>query len=97
MQKRDNEQSLGEAIRLFLEHNGLGEKLLETEIYQRWEELAGKEINLRTHQLRYERGVLRVWLKSAPLRQELQMRQEEWRLKINQRLRGEPVLRIELH
>ena len=40
--KKSNELSLGEAIRAFLKVNDLDEKLLETEIYARWEELAGK-------------------------------------------------------
>ena len=59
--KKSNELSLGEAIRAFLKVNDLDDKLLETEIYARWEELAGKAINLKTSKLSFREGVLTVF------------------------------------
>ena len=46
--KKDNQQSLGDAIRSFLAAHNLEDKYLETEIYNRWDELAGREINVKT-------------------------------------------------
>lgn len=89
--KKDNEQSLGDAIKSMLSKTGLDEKLLETEIYQRWEELAGKEINLKTKKVRYKNGTLELFLASASLRQNLSLQKNELKEKINQRLRGAPI------
>lgn len=91
--KKSNELSLGEAIREFLQLNDLDEKLHETEIYARWEELAGKSINLRTKSLKLEKGVLTVFLNSSTLRSELSMRKSGILETINERLRGKVVLK----
>lgn len=84
--KKSNEQSLGEVLKLFLKANGLEEKVLETEIYGRWEELAGKAINLKTKKVKLENGRLTVYLTSSVLRNELLMRRTELLERINQRL-----------
>ncbi len=89
--RRDNEQSLAEAIKKMLQKRGLDEKLLETEIYQRWEELAGKEINLKTRTVRFKSGTLEVFITSAALRQNLSLQREELRQTINMRLVNSPV------
>lgn len=89
--KSSNEQSLGEAIRSFVEAHQLDDKLLETEIYQRWEELAGKDINNRTKRITFRQGHLRVYLSSASLREELNLQRELLLEKVNQRLRNRPV------
>lgn len=94
--KRDNELSIGDAIRGFLRANQLDDKLLETEIYQRWEELAGREINLKTKKVRFQKGELSVFLSSSVVRQELSMRKEEFRAELNMRLKGRPVRKLHL-
>ena len=94
--RRDNEQSLGEAIKGFLKSNHLDDKLLETEIYQRWEELAGRGINLKTNKVRFKEGELTVFLSSSVLRQELSMRKEEFRAELNMRLKGRPVRKLHI-
>ncbi|MDR9375287.1 MAG: DUF721 domain-containing protein [Schleiferiaceae bacterium] len=94
--KKQNEVNLGEAIRDFIRRNELDDKLLETEIYQRWEELAGKAVNLKTREVRYWRGRLVVRVSSPALRQELQLRREALREQINQRLKNRPVETLEI-
>ena len=89
--KKDNELSLGDAIKQMLSKSGLDEKLLETEIYQRWEELAGKDINLKTKKVRFANGVLEVFLSSASLRQNLSLQKNDLKEKVNQRLKGRPI------
>ena len=84
--KRNNEQSLGEVLKHFLKANGLEEKVLETEIYGRWEELAGRAINLKTRKVKLQDGQLTVYLTSSVLRNELLMRRTELLERINQRL-----------
>lgn len=91
--KKDNEMKLGEAIQLFLKRNGLEEKLLETEIYGRWEELVGRGINLKTRKVELRDGVLHVLLTSSVLRNELRMRRSVLLESINQRLAPRAVIR----
>ena len=84
--KKSNEQSLGEALQHFLKATGLEEKVIETEIYGRWEELAGRAINLKTKKVKLEGRKLTVYLTSSVLRNELNMRRTELLEHINQRL-----------
>ncbi len=84
--KNSNEQSLGEALRHFLKSTGLEEKVLETEIYGRWEELAGGAINLKTKKVKLQGKTLTVYLTSSVLRNELNMRRTEMLERINSRL-----------
>lgn len=91
--KKSNELSLGEAIRAFLKVNDLDDKLLETEIYARWEELAGKAINLKTSKLNFREGVLTVFLTSSVLRNELSLKKTRLMEHINQRMAGRTEIR----
>ncbi len=89
--KKSNELSLKEAIQHFLKAHELDEKLLEKEIYARWEELAGKSVNDKTKQIKLNDGVLTVYLLSSTLRKELSMRKTALITHLNHRLKGEPV------
>lgn len=91
--KKSNQLSLGDAIKEFLKVNDLDEKLLETEIYARWEELAGNAINLKTSKVKLKDGVLSVFVTSSVLRNELNMRKTELLDRVNMRLRGKATLR----
>ncbi len=84
--KKNNEQSLGEALKLFLKSTGMEEKVIETEIYGRWEELAGRAINLKTKKVRLQGDTLTVYLSSSVLRNELNLRRTELLERINHRL-----------
>lgn len=90
-----NEQSLGEAIQAFLAANGLQEKLLEKEIYQSWDSLAGRDVNVKTKKVELKDGVLSVFLSSSVLRNELSMNKTLFLERINQRLKGRPIKSIE--
>ncbi len=91
--RRSNELKLGDAIQKFLETHKLEEKFLETEVYARWEELAGGSINLKTTKLILRNGELVVFLSSSVLRQELNLRKSGILEKINMRLRGKGVIK----
>ena len=91
--KKSNEMSLGDAIKAFLKSNSLEEKLLETEIYARWEELAGQAINNRTNKVKLSDGVLSVYVSSSVLRNELSLRKTELLERINQRLMGKTTIK----
>jgi len=86
--KKSNEVSLGEAISEFLKRNKLDEKLMETEIYARWEELVGRSVNLKTQSVQLKNGSLVVKITSSVLRKELAMRKSAILEQINMRLMG---------
>lgn len=90
-----NEQNLGEAIRSFLAANGLEDKMLETEIYQRWDDLAGRDVNVKTKKVHLKNGALTVFLTSSVLRNELSMNKSLFLERLNQRLKGRPIKTIE--
>lgn len=91
--KKSNELSLGDAIKAFLKVNDLDDKLLETEMYARWEELAGRAINLKTSKIIYREGILTIFVTSSVLRNELSMRKSGLLEHINQRMMGRVELR----
>ncbi|AEV32066.1 DUF721 domain-containing protein [Owenweeksia hongkongensis] len=91
--KKSNEMSLGDAIQAFLKTNELDEKLLETEIYARWEELAGNAINLKTNKVKVEKGILTVYVNSSVVRNELSLRRSELLERVNLKLRGKGNLK----
>lgn len=90
--KKSNEVSLGEAISEFLKRNKLDEKLMETEIYARWEELVGRSVNLKTQSVKLKNNNLVVKITSSVLRKELSMRKSAILEQINSRLMGRYVL-----
>ncbi len=93
---RDNEQSLRDVLRGFIANHHYQDRWWETEIRQRWEELAGKEIDLKTQRIRFRQGKLTIFLKSSVLRAELQQRRSAFLTNLNQRLRERPVKELEI-
>ena len=91
MKRDDNEESISAVLKRFMQHNNLEDKMLETEIYQRWEELAGKAVNLKTSHIYFRKGVLTVKLTSATIRNEMHLRKTQLMENINMRLKGRPV------
>lgn len=71
--RKSNEQSLGEVIRQCLKAFHIEDKISEVKIYGAWEKVMGKNIQCFTEKLVYRNKVLAVYLRSAPLREELSM------------------------
>ena len=93
--RKDNQQTIGAAIKEFLKAHKLDDKFRETEIYARWEELVGRTINLRTKKVILRDNILIVYISSATLRNELELHKSGILEKINMRLRDQPVRGIE--
>jgi predicted nucleic acid-binding Zn ribbon protein len=93
--KRQNAQTLGDAIRLFLEgqHN-LNSKLLETRLIQSWGEIMGSGVAGYTTHLEIKHKKLYVTLSSSLLRHNLMMSRHELVEKINLHLGNEVITDI---
>lgn len=88
---KQNQHTLGEAIRSFLKRYQLDERLYETELHLRWGELVGSSIEAHTQRLHFKNGILTVYLRSPALRQELILRKAGLLEHINVRLRKQKV------
>ena len=71
--RKTNEQSLGDVIRQWLKHSNMEEKITEVRINASWEKIMGGDIQKLTERLVYRKRILTVYLRSAPLREELSM------------------------
>ena len=71
--RKTNEQSLGDVIRQWLKQSNMEEKITEVRINASWEKVMGSDIQKLTEKLVYRKKILTVYLRSAPLREELSM------------------------
>ncbi len=71
--KKNNEISLGDAIKQVLKGLRLDEKLEEVNVMNSWEKVVGPMINRHTTKLFIRNKILYVNLDSAPLRNELML------------------------
>lgn len=93
--KRQNAQTLGEAIRLFLEEqHKLNSKLLETRLINSWGEIMGNGVANYTTHLEIKHKKLYVTLSSSLLRHNLMMSRHELITKINLYLENEVITDI---
>lgn len=90
MSRNDNEETLGHAIQRLLKAYGLEEGYYAAAVATYWEELMGPAVARRTGEIKLDKGVLRIRIESAPLRQELSYGKD----KIIQRLNGKLERRI---
>lgn len=71
MKRKDNDQTLKEAIQDFLKSENMDGKLTEINIINNWEKIVGKLIAGQTSKMYFHDGKLHLQITSAPLRQEL--------------------------
>lgn len=71
--KKSNEQKLGDVIKQFLQAYKFEDKITEVRIHAAWEKVMGPQIHSLTTKLEYRNPMLTVYLRSAPLREELYM------------------------
>ncbi len=84
--KKDNEQTLKEAINKLLETYKLQDKLEEVEIINCWNRLMGEPISKYTEKIFVRKKCLYLKINSAPLKQELFYAREQIRDRLNEEL-----------
>ena len=94
MARKSNTLSLGEALDEFLAQYKHIHKIKETEITSSWAVMMGANINKLTNSVCYKNGTLFVYLKSAPLRQELTMQRSKIAKAINKHLGADHVKEV---
>ncbi len=82
--RKSNEQSLGEVIRQFIKAYKIEDKITEVKVTTAWGKVMGPQIQSLTEKTVFKNNVLTVYLRSAPLREELSMARTKIIEKINQ-------------
>jgi len=88
--------SIGSVIRQWLRENNLEGKLQENEVPGYWADIVGDAVARHATVERIDRGRMFVRVESAVWRNELAMRRDEIRRKVNERLGAEIVTEIVL-
>ena len=78
----------------FMKKSNLNRKLIEQELNVRWEELAGSLVARHTVKLNFFEGKLTVYLDSAPLKQEVNMRKSSLMKRINDGLNNPLITEV---
>lgn len=69
--RKDNDQTLKEAIGDFLKSENMDGKLAEVNIINNWEKIVGRLIASQTNKMWFHEGKLHLQIESPALRQEL--------------------------
>ncbi|MFI5171783.1 MAG: DUF721 domain-containing protein [Chitinophagales bacterium] len=90
--KKDNEQGISNVIKQLFKSYHLDEKVAEVRIKEIWENVMGKSIKNYTSGMRLYKGVLTIFIDSAPLKQDLKFQKENIIQRINEEL-GEKAVK----
>jgi predicted nucleic acid-binding Zn ribbon protein len=74
---KHNIQSLGDAIKEFIQENKLEEKIDEVKVVEEWKKIMGHNVSILTQSMTLKNGKLTITLKSSVLRNELQMSKQK--------------------
>lgn len=89
--KRVEPESLGDILRQAIQEEGLSQRLLETRAEALWPHIVGKDIAQLTSRPYVVNGVMYLYVKQAPLRQELHMTRSRLVKIINETLGKEVI------
>lgn len=92
--RKTNEQSLGEVIKQIIKDFQFKDKLLEVKINAAWKKVMGPQIESYTDRLVFKNSELTIYLKSAPLREELHMARTRIVSLINKELKENAIKEI---
>ncbi len=90
--KRENNQTFGDVLKLWIDENRLQSNLHETKIRTLWNTTMGRTIATYTSNISLKKNVLHLTILSAPLRQELVFSKDKILKRMNDAL-GEEFIR----
>ncbi|HNV99877.1 MAG TPA: DUF721 domain-containing protein [Chitinophagales bacterium] len=90
--KKDNQQKIGDAIKQLFHSYHLDDKVAEVRIREMWGTIMGAPVKRYTGEIRFNKGVLLIYLQSSPLKQDLQYSKDTIIRRINEEL-GENIVR----
>lgn len=90
--KKDNQQKIGDAIKQLFHSYHLDDKVAEVRIKEMWETIMGAPIKRYTGEMYFNKGVLTIFITSAPLKQDIQYSKDSIIQRINDEL-GERIVK----
>lgn len=90
--KKDNQQKIGDAIRQLFHSYHLDDKVAEVRIREQWETIMGAAVKRYTGEIRFAKGILTIYIQSAPLKQDLLYSKQQIIQRINEEL-GDQVVK----
>ncbi|HSR61265.1 MAG TPA: DUF721 domain-containing protein [Robiginitalea sp.] len=96
MARKDDKQSLGDALRSFLKENDLQKGIDQVQLAEAWKEVLGPGVATYTRSVRLRGGTLTVQLNSSVLREELSLGQSRIIVLLNEHLGRELVDKLQL-
>lgn len=89
-----NQFKIGDAVLAFLRSHKLEERFYEAMLKSDWQELMGEKVAEKTNDIILDKGCLILYLSSAPLRNQLRMKQGAMINYLNKKIgRGEQPIR----
>ena len=92
----NNTNNVGNIIRKLMRNPKLANRLEELDALEVWKEIIGKQLQNYVTEAKMKKGILRIKVKSAPLRNELSYKKTDLIKKINTKLGKEVVKEIVL-
>ena len=89
--RKDKEQSLSEVLKQFVETNKREKGLIEAEVIRLWPEIMGPGVANYTKNVQFTKGVLKVYVSSAVLREELLFGRKKIIAMYNEALNGDYI------
>ncbi|MFA5834191.1 MAG: DUF721 domain-containing protein [Bacteroidota bacterium] len=94
MKKRENIQSLGDALNLLMQSLGIEKQVEQYKIFDIWNEVVGQQVAKVAQPERLQNGVLIVTVNNAPWRAELTFRKKEILEKIHEKTNSQSIVDI---
>ena len=92
-----NEQKLGDILKLFVQSKPIKDKYLLEEIRSLWYTNMGPTIAQYTSDMRFQKGILTLKISSAPLKQELIYGKQKLIALLNEDLFDNPIQDIRIY
>lgn len=97
MARKDDQQSLGDALKSFLQKNDLQQGIDQVDIARAWNEVLGPGVARYTRSVRLRGAALTVQLNSSVLREELSLGQSKIIALLNEHMGRDLVEELHLH
>lgn len=94
MIRKENVQTLGDALKLLVQSLGIEKQVEQYKIFDVWNEVVGQQVAKVAQPERLQNGVLIVNVNNAPWRTELTFRKKEILDKIHERTDSKSILDI---
>jgi len=94
VKKRENIQSLGDALNMLMQSLGIEKQVEQYKIFDIWNEVVGQQVAKVAQPERLQNGVLIVTVNNAPWRAELTFRKKEILEKIHEKTNSQSIVDI---